>query len=762
MNSILVVFISMFLCSSSYNSEKSGIIYRNPRVYNVEYSFKMFPDPNKIDRIKDLKLWIPIPREWDFQKSVTIISVEPEPHAKYVDPEYGNPMLFWDFGKVQEKPSYKVNIKYRLEQYEVYADVDPNRIGPYDKNSKDYILYTHSTHTISITDKVKELAKIAVGDEKNPYLQAKRIFELVRKKMRYQGGGRLRRERGNGVEDILNFPVIDQETGEECYKGDCHDYSTFFVALCRAVGIPANTVLAMEYWRPWIKLEDFEPDNKFPSLSPDGLAAVRGRGALSAHAWVEIYLPNYGWIPVDPQKGRFGQLGNYGFIIISKGRDIKVGPYTPQKQNEGYGMNYVLLHKGSVDRLGAGVWNITKIHKAQITMLNHPDPFPAHAFAEYVAKFYPEIKAEENLSSYRNRVLTWIDRNTREHKDNTAALAQAYKKEPKAHYEHEAFICHMLRKLVGDKKFSDIFETYADLRVKSGEPVSIARFQKIAEDIYCKQLDWFFKQWIGYTELPQLKLDAVTLSKEEKGWCVRGNLRQLNSKSFRLPMDLVLETEGPTERKKIWMEPKNSNFEFSTNNRPKRLLVDPNNDILQIRKMPPLLNDFWNVYPNLVVVYGTIVESEANKAAAERFNKEYLSLDPNIIKADIDVNEADLNTKCIILFGRPKANKVTEMFKDIFPIRFDGAKFGWQGTTYDKPTQGLAQVAENPNNPRVLVILYAGLSGEATQQFCDLYLYDLAASYVVFDGDKKVLSGNWPVLDDLAWKFAEDKSGHKS
>ena len=41
----------------------SGIVYRNPRVYKVDYSFEMFPDPNKVDRTKDLKLWVPIPRE---------------------------------------------------------------------------------------------------------------------------------------------------------------------------------------------------------------------------------------------------------------------------------------------------------------------------------------------------------------------------------------------------------------------------------------------------------------------------------------------------------------------------------------------------------------------------------------------------------------------------------------------------------------------------------------------------------------------------
>ncbi|UCF15224.1 MAG: hypothetical protein JSW59_17600 [Phycisphaerales bacterium] len=130
MRSIFLACLSGLLCVASSTSARLGVLYRNPRVYNIDYSFELFPDPDKIDRTKDLKLWVPIPREWDSQKAVKIVSVEPEPHGRYVDPEYGNPMLFWDFGREPEKPSYKVNVKYRLEKYAGRADIDPNRMGP--------------------------------------------------------------------------------------------------------------------------------------------------------------------------------------------------------------------------------------------------------------------------------------------------------------------------------------------------------------------------------------------------------------------------------------------------------------------------------------------------------------------------------------------------------------------------------------------------------------------------------------------------------
>ncbi|MFC1604811.1 ankyrin repeat domain-containing protein [Planctomycetota bacterium] len=568
------------------SSKHDGVIYRNPRVYNVEYSFEIFPDPNKVDRDKDLKLWVPIPREWDSQKAVKIVSVEPEPHAKYVDPEYGNPMLFWDFGKEPEKPSYKVHLKYRLEQYDVHSSIDPNRVGSYEKTSRYYALYTRSTNTVTITDKVRTLAKTAVGDEKNPYLQAKRIYDFVRDKMYYRKPvveGTLL-----SVETILTHPVIAPKTGQEHYLGACYHQSMVFVALCRAVGIPARSVFAWHDNRPWIRAtpENPEPTVQLREASVHGLTISHLAGFF-AHAWAEIYLPNYGWVPVDPTYGRFGNSNlNNKTLIITKGRDVQIDPHTLPDGEGDYRVIMAPLHEGRADLLLWGVFHTSTVRKET---LNHPDPFPADALAEYAAKLYPETEAAKNLGLYRRRTLRWIDEHTREHTDKAEGLAQAYRAESRARYDHEAFICHMLCKIVGDKKFFEIVETYTDLRVKSGEPVSTARFQEIAEDAHGQPLDWFFKQWVGYTELPQIQLDAVTFSEDERGWHVHGTLRQLNKSLFRLPVELVLETEKAPEHKTFWVENRDTAFEFQTAHKPKDVLVDPNNDILQIREMSPLL-----------------------------------------------------------------------------------------------------------------------------------------------------------------------------
>lgn len=381
MRSELLIFLSVFFCATPYGSAAPRIVYENPRVYNVDYSFELTPDPNKIDRTKDLKLWVPVPQEWDCQKAVKIISVEPAPHAKYVDPEHGNQMLFWDFGKEAERPSYKVDIKFCLESYEVHAKVDPEKIDPYDKMSEEYALYTRSSRTICITPKVKQLAKIAVGSETNPYVQAKRIFEFVVMKMRYRHRIGIAELRKRGINFLLDSPIRDEKTGEECFIGQCHQYSALFVALCRAVGIPARPVVAYISWRPWMRAGDLKPNWEFDTmLSPDGLAGAQQYTALDHHFWAEFYVPNFGWIPVDATFGKFGRLSNKK-VIMSKGQDIKIGPHTPREQSGGYGVHWVLLHEGRVDTLSSGgVWNIAQIRNANIKIL-HSAPFP-------VAKYF--------------------------------------------------------------------------------------------------------------------------------------------------------------------------------------------------------------------------------------------------------------------------------------------------------------------------------------------------------------------------------------
>ena len=755
MKSILFSCLSFLLCFYSCSPTKPGLEYVNPRVYNVEYSFELCPDKDSIDPSKDLKLWIPVPREWDSQKAVKVISVEPEPHATYTDSEYGNEILFWDFGKEPVKDTYIVKMKYRAEVFEIYTDIDPEQTGSYDMKSEEYQLYIRSTYSTNINPEITELTNKAVGDEKNPYLQAKRIFDYVVKNMSLKF---IRRERGSNVESILNYAVIDPKTGEKHFEGQCDHFSVFFVALCRAAGIPARGVVGFPGWGPWIKEKDLKLySNRQILLTSEGLAAARLYGLLIGHIWAEFYLPGYGWIPADPTWDRLGYQRNIK-LVITKGRDVEIGPDATKMDDGEYGDQWIPLHNGRANAIGIGVWNIAKIRVAKAKVLHTSDPFPADAFAEYATNLYPENDEEEKLRNWREEHMHLFYHSAKKSTDK----GNIFETDNGLYADREAYLCQVLRDITGDEKFQQIFETYLNLRLTTGKPVSTEKFREIAEKVYGAPLDFFFKEWLGNKSLPQLSLDNVMAEKREKNWLVHGSLLQ-DGDTFHIPVELILRTENGREKQKLRVDSNNTSIEFITSNKPEKLTVDPDFHIPAIRWMPPRLGMLWNSYPDLTVIYGTLAEAEANKAAAERFVNEFVGLDHEVIKADTEVIENDLR-KSIILFGRPETNKIAQRFSDSFPVKFKKNTFTWHDNVYDQPTQGVALIIENPLDSRNTVNLYAGLSGDATLKVCDKsewqeeldgwFIFDYTVSYIIYNNHKRLASGDWEDTESsLVWKF---------
>ncbi|MGD2123409.1 MAG: hypothetical protein PVJ76_16775, partial [Gemmatimonadota bacterium] len=204
-----------------------------------------------------------------------------------------------------------------------------------------------------------------------------------------------------------------------------------------------------------------------------------------------------------------------------------------------------------------------------------------------------------------------------------------------------------------------------------------------------------------------------------------------------------------------------ASFQFTTPQEPERIIVDPEFDLLKIQKMPPVLK---TGYPDVLVAYGTLEDGEANRAAAESFERGFLGLGDDVVKADVDVSEEDLNVPVLVLFGRPDTNIIAQRFAEAFPVRFDGATFAYDGATYREPSQGVSLVIEKPDGLPGLMVLHAGLSGEATRRVCDKaewreglggwFLVDFNASYVIYDtdGHRPLAYGDWVGFDsDLVW-----------
>jgi transglutaminase-like putative cysteine protease len=79
-------------------------------------------------------------------------------------------------------------------------------------------------------------------------------------------------------------------------SGVCQDFAHVMLGLCRALKIPARYVSGYLYNGPADQL----------------------KGAQASHAWVEVYMPEYGWCGLDPTNNRQAD-GHY--VKVAVGRD---------------------------------------------------------------------------------------------------------------------------------------------------------------------------------------------------------------------------------------------------------------------------------------------------------------------------------------------------------------------------------------------------------------------------------------------------------
>jgi transglutaminase-like putative cysteine protease len=149
--------------------------------------------------------------------------------------------------------------------YNITYDIDPVNVGsfiPLDIS----IAYTSDESMYNITNPdIQQAVQDAVGSETNLYWKAKLLHDYVKNILQYASGG--------GWDEA---PVVLSRG-----NGSCSEYTFLYIALCRAAGIPARYIGG--------------------TITSCSICPVPSTpfNDTSFHRWTQIYLPNYGWIPVD-------------------------------------------------------------------------------------------------------------------------------------------------------------------------------------------------------------------------------------------------------------------------------------------------------------------------------------------------------------------------------------------------------------------------------------------------------------------------------
>lgn len=220
------------------------------------------------------RLWLPLPAIEDaawirpmgnlWQGNAATVKAVSEPH-------YGAQMLAatWDPGE----PAPVLEVVSRFTARNRAIDLSqPGKVAPLDKTTR--ALYTRGTELLRTDGIVKKTALEITRGAKSDLDKAKAIYEWV-----VDNTARNPKTRGCGTGDIAGM----LESGN--LSGKCADLNALYVGLARSVGLPARDVYGVRV-----------ADSKFGYKS----LGKSGDITRAQHCRAEVWLANFGWVPVDP------------------------------------------------------------------------------------------------------------------------------------------------------------------------------------------------------------------------------------------------------------------------------------------------------------------------------------------------------------------------------------------------------------------------------------------------------------------------------
>lgn len=232
------------------------------------------------------RLWLPLAASNTFQH-VEVKSIRtPGPWRELTDNKFGNKILFQTLGPADSGKT--IEIRYRVQRFEKseYAVRDPM---PW--------RYLQPESLVPANETFRSIAVQVTRGKTTDLARARALYDHVIEKMRYAKYGP-----GWGRGDAVYACDVR--------SGNCADFHAYFIALARAIGIPAR----------------FAVGAAIPAERNDG-------GIDGYHCWAEFFADGK-WVPVDiSEANKNPTLADYYFghhpanrFELSKGRDLLVEP----------------------------------------------------------------------------------------------------------------------------------------------------------------------------------------------------------------------------------------------------------------------------------------------------------------------------------------------------------------------------------------------------------------------------------------------------
>ncbi|WP_152269306.1 transglutaminase-like domain-containing protein [Agriterribacter humi] len=285
----VTLLAACFIACSGY----AGTI--QPRTLTFTYTCHITNIPSGA---RQLNCWIPVPSS-DERQTVELLPVLDSGKIT-TEHKYGNRMYYRQiaFDRVNVKDSLTITLSYKIKLNEKSVpEAKALASLPKAGNSDWMKVYLTSNRLIPLDGPIEALNQ-QLQLENEPIRAARQIYDYLIDNMVYNY-----KAPGAGIGDVRW--ACNSKTG------DCSDYHSIFIALCRSRGIPADHVFGLP------------------------LRAAQGKGkAKDWHCWARFYVEGPGWITIDASEADkhpelrdylFGTLSDL-YLTISHGRDVVLEP----------------------------------------------------------------------------------------------------------------------------------------------------------------------------------------------------------------------------------------------------------------------------------------------------------------------------------------------------------------------------------------------------------------------------------------------------
>ena len=180
------------------------------------------------DDVKGQKAHIHMPITWEGNPRIKNLKLNTEPaYTKLAAPEAGCHTVYFE-AEAKEGATFVVDYEYDyIDTYRNMYAMDPALCT---KTPAKEIMDEYTKEVwphIVFTPFIKTLCAEIIGEETNPLLKARKIYDFITTKCRYRYT-----ENYSAIENVSEWFLINQQ-------GDCGTQALAFITLCRCAGVPA-------------------------------------------------------------------------------------------------------------------------------------------------------------------------------------------------------------------------------------------------------------------------------------------------------------------------------------------------------------------------------------------------------------------------------------------------------------------------------------------------------------------------------------------